>query len=137
MILYTMQSLERDITRHDEPTADYKDGGPYFPIVEYLEWDHWLWCFPSLEDFENDWLSWCAEKYQLWTLDIPEKEIRWCALDRYCENELPVECWFSDCPEIIREWRDIPQALILCPVKDSQVVFLQDGHMLRYYLEGS
>lgn len=135
MILYTMQPIGRDITQYDEPTGEYKDGGAYHEIAEYLGRDHWLWCFTNLEDFDNEWMVFRYDEYQLWTLDIPDHEIKWCALNRYCEHTMPVEEWFGIDEEILRECGDIPQALIPFPIDASQVIKLQPGNVLRDYLE--
>jgi hypothetical protein len=117
--LFTVQIPGHDITARYEPREDYTDRKePFCGIAEYLGWKHWVWTFPKLQDFDNDWLV--MEKIlkgNLWELSVPESEIRWCAMDLQCENQRPVEEWLYSEPETIRRMGDIPQGLVKTPIR--------------------
>ena len=122
--LYTVQKPGHDITINHRPLEDYRlEGEAYYDIAKYLKWDSWVWTFPEIEDFVNDWLV--IEKIakcDLWTLSVPRDSIRWCALNRQCENVEPIETWFSQDPESIRRAGDIPQGLVKAPINPEWVL---------------
>jgi hypothetical protein len=121
--LFTVQTPGHDITVRHGPGEDYTDAnGPFCRIAEYLGWKHWAWTFPSLQDFNNEWLVMeKISKGNLWELSVPESEIRWCAMNLQCENQEPVEDWFYPNPESIRAMGDIPQGLVKSPVRSEWV----------------
>jgi hypothetical protein len=122
--LYTFQTPGHDITAKQDPRSDYKDpGGPFFIIANYLGWDHWVWAFQKLQDFDNEWLV--IEKVRdlsLWVLSVPETEVRWCDMELQCNRGMrPVNEWFLTDPELIREAGHIPEGLVRGPIKREWV----------------
>jgi hypothetical protein len=79
-------------------------------------------------DFENNvWLSF--EKLlpaTLWTLDVPAALVRWCSLDKQCRNTFPLDQWFYDSEDIIRDFGEVPMALVESPISCRHVVGQRD-----------
>jgi len=125
--LYTIQSSDHDITKDCNPLRDYIcPGQPFYNMVQYLGWKHWVWCFESLEDYQNEWLE--IERlrnHYLWTLSVSAESVKWCGLNAQCENELPMPEWFGCCAEEMRQRGDIPQALIQKPIDRDWVISIK------------
>jgi hypothetical protein len=122
--LYTFQTQGHDITERHEPGEDYTDPfGPFHLIAEYLGWEHWVWTFQRLQDFENEWLV--MDKMRcctLWVLCVPKREIRWCDMDLQCNRGMiPVSEWFCKKPDLIRGAGHTPEGLVRAPVRREWV----------------
>lgn len=119
VILYTLQSPEVDITNATvTPSKDYVDPrGAYYEMARYLNWPHWIWCFTSMADFENDWMSY-RKPQALWVLDYSKAthHIEFCSFDRQCKNDLPIQDWFFLEEEAIRALHETPMALVRSPI---------------------
>jgi hypothetical protein len=126
IILFTIQKKGHDITVKHTPLGYYTcEGEPYYEMAQYLKWDYWIWTFPALNDFNNDWMSIPLNDDDLWTLSVPSDLIKWCALSLQCKNTQPVVEWFFLEPESIRKWGDIPQGLIEAPIRLEWVIRIQ------------
>ena len=124
--LYSLQAPGHDIRGNHPPLNEYGPRGAYEDISKYLKWDSWVWAFPELEDFVNEWLVLeKMRKADLWALSIPRTFIRWCALSLQCENVAPIETWFFQDPESVRAAGDIPEALIKAPVNTQWVLWVR------------
>ena len=60
-------------------------------------------------------------KGELWTLLVPNDEIRWCNLSLLRKVQRPVWSWFSKDPKLIRKSGDVPMAFIKAPIRPSWV----------------
>lgn len=120
-LLYTIQKPDHDITRHSEPLFYYKQS-PYSYIADYLGWNQWVWCFQTLQDFDNDWLF--TENLldlTLWILDIPAKKIVWCSLEKHCNGCDATEEIYPN-PTLIRLEDDVPMGLVEKPINPKWVL---------------
>lgn len=136
VILYTLQTPGVDITRPPVkiPESYWREGEPYYDMARYLQWDHWIWCLRHIDDLENEWLSF--EKLlpiTLWTLDVPETLVRWCSLDRQCQNTVPIDKWFYNSEGAIRDLGEIPMGLVVSPISRRYVTgqTMRDASCLR------
>ena len=121
--LFTFQKPGHDLTNEHLPLSDYSEPGrPYFEISQFLQWEHWAWCFPEMGFFiNNDWTT-VPIGMSLWVLSVPSHEIKWLGLNAYCENSRPVEEMFFYDPVHCLEEGDIPQGLVRMPLNPKWVV---------------
>jgi len=118
--LCTVQAQGYDLTVYHFPSEDYNFARePFHEIARYLGWDSWIWAFPEISDFRDDWLRYPEKmvKANLWILSVPRASIRWCALKRQRKGVTPVETWFFQDEESIRAAGDIPQGLVKTPIR--------------------
>ena len=95
--LCTVQAQGYDLTVYHFPSEDYKFARePFQEIARYLGWDSWIWAFPEISDFRDDWLRYPEKmvKANWWILSVPRASIRWCALKRQRKGVTTVETWF-------------------------------------------
>jgi hypothetical protein len=103
-------------------------------IGEFLGWRTWIWYFTWLKDFIwnnggasfEDFLD-----HSLWTLHIPEQEIKWCSLDRHCEGFEAAQ-QFAPSPYEIEVRGEIPIALVQTPINPAKVIEIgQTGEVFK------
>mgnify|MGYP006292191063 CR=1 FL=1 len=123
--LYTYQRPGRDITVPEAPHWEYTDPkqGAHYRLAQHLGWVHWIWAFPTMEDFENDYMVHVPGN-TLWTLEVPQEEIKWLGLERHCEpTEWKTEQAFFESERAVREAGDIPEALVKAPIRPEWILW--------------
>ena len=120
--IYVIQEAGLDITVRHPSLADFIEKRQAFALVRYLGWDHWFWGFQELNAFESD-----PRRMEelargtLWTLLLPEREVKWCNPIALREGRGPVWSWFKTSPEQIRKKGDFPLAFIKAPIQTAWV----------------
>lgn len=120
--IYVIQNAGLDITVRHLALTDYIEKQRATALARYLGWDYWLMGFQNLKHFEADPRGMEElEKGILWTLLVPEHEVKWCDPIAMREGRKPAWSWFTSHPELIRKKGDFPLAFIKAPVRSSWV----------------
>ena len=122
MIIYVIQVTGFDITTMHPPLTHYIERERASLVIRQLGWDYWIWGFESLKDFQSDHRDMDElGDGELWTLQVPEQEVRWCNLARLEKGRKPVWSWFYPDPNLIRKAGDIPMALVKAPINPTWI----------------
>ena len=120
--IYVIKKAGFDITSRHPPLTDYIENVRASLLFRQLGWDYWIWGFKDLKDFESDYRDMEElKKGELWTLLVPEHEIKWCNLAKLHEGRRPVWSWFYPNSELIRKTGETPMALLKAPVNPTWV----------------
>lgn len=120
IILFTYQKPGFDITVKHKPLRDYtEETGVYYRFAQYLKWPSWIWSFPSVEDYHTDLCLSYMEipgSWVLWSLEVPEAEVKWVYFSRQMDNRLPMYEYFAPDLQTIRKASDLPLAFVKTPL---------------------
>lgn len=126
--LYTVQDAGIDLTIPWEPGFDYADPeGSHYAMAQHLGWPWWIWCFPTLADFDcppamnsDYWLK--AHHGELWTLQVPADRVKWCGVQGLCFGPAGFDHCFYPTADACRETGDTPQGLVCGRIDKRWVV---------------